>query len=408
MTAFHKQLIRPAQILLPKAAYLTAHWPVVALDQYTSQKEIWLQAEALIGTAPSTLRLILPEAFLDQAAMRGEAATKTMQEYLDRQLFDLYPDSFVLSLRHTQSGTRAGLVLCIDLEAYDYTPGSQSKIRATEETVLERIPPRQAVREQSALELSHVLLLVDDPMDSLLGPLVNKLSTLPLLYDLNLLMDGGRLQGFLVNQLQDHQHLASTLSRMEEAMKAGDLLLAVGDGNHSLAAAKASWEKQKQGLSEAQMLHHPARFALAELINLHSPALHFEPIHRLAFDATPQQVLNALKPLAPIPVDQGGDLTLIHQGSQQQHRLSQAGPGLLTQQIQALLDSAGFSLDYVHGVMALNDILKSSPGTGILMPDFKKDQLFPTVKQEGRLPRKTFSMGEANEKRFYMETRRIR
>lgn len=399
--------IRPTDLLLPRAAYLDRRWPVVALDQYTSQPEIWLAAEREVGDHPSTLRMVVPEAFLDEAEARGEKVYRAMRDYLARDIFEPLKDSFVLVERATQSGKRVGLVLGIDLEEYDYAEGSQSLIRATEQTVLERIPPRLKVRERSALEVSHVMLLVDDPADSLLGPLYQKRASLKKVYDLPLMMDGGHISGWQVTDDGDHAGLARAVRALKALKKPGELLFAVGDGNHSLAAAKASWEKQKEGLNEAQREGHPARYAMVELVNLHSPALLFEPIHRMVFGADTMKLLEILAPLGPEESMRSPDLVLVGAENDLPLTLRKKGEGLVIADVQKLLDEAGLPLDYVHGEEALRDIRGKHGGTGILMPDFPKGGLFPTVQRDGRLPRKTFSMGEANEKRFYLEARRI-
>ena len=400
--------IAPATFLLPAPQHLNRFWPIIACDQYTSQPDIWQQADKEIGTHPSTLRLIVPEAFLEQTQQLSQQVAQTMQQYLQQNLLQAQPEGFILVERTTQSGARVGLVTVIDLNEYDYHADSQSLIRATEQTVLERIPPRQQVREQAAIELSHVLLLVDDPQDSLLGPLWAARDTLPQLYDLDLLMKGGHLKGWHVGREKEHAHLASTLRELKAGLQKDAPLFAVGDGNHSLAAAKATWEKTRAGLSEEEQRNHPARYAMVELVNLHSPALLFEPIHRVVFGSTLKAVQDILAPLEPYVYGCAGtDITLITDGAELPLRLQNTGGLLVTDAVQRLLDKAGLEMDYVHGVDALQDIVKEHQGVGILMPDFPKDELFPTVQQEGRLPRKTFSMGEANEKRFYLEARRI-
>ncbi|MDD4081273.1 MAG: DUF1015 family protein, partial [Eubacteriales bacterium] len=296
----------------------------------------------------------------------------------------------------------------VDLEAYDYQPRSSSLIRATEETVLERIPPRLILREQAPIELSHVLLLIDDPLDSVLGPLYSGRQSLPKLYDMPLMMNGGHIRGWRVAEAGEHARLAGALQALKDRLQPGDPLFVVGDGNHSLAAAKALWEKRKTELAPEEQAHRPARFAMAELVNLHSPALIFEPIHRLAIGVSRQAVFHALKPLDPIRDEKAPDIVLIGEEGDIPLALKNAGSQLITEAVQQALDESAMPLDYVHGDAALRGIVAAQGGTGILMPDFPKDQLFPVVKQQGRLPRKTFSMGEANEKRFYMEARRIR
>lgn len=400
--------IGPGDLLIPKQAYLNSFWPVVALDQYTSQPEVWEEAERRIGENPSTLRLVVPEAFLDEADERSEKACQMMEDYLKRDLFDRLEDSFVLLERETQSGKRIGLMVCVDLEDYDYLEGSQPLIRATEETVQSRIPPRLKVREQSKMEVSHVMLLADDPEDSLIGPLYQKRETLKKIYDLPLLMDGGQVKGWQIREEDDKKALAGRVKALKNTIQDGAFLFAVGDGNHSLATAKASWEKQKQGLSPEEQKDHPARFAMAELVNLHSEALLFEPIHRIAFDKSRQELLDILAPLSPEKTESKPDLILLDQEGDLPIKIRCDGDELAVAAVQRLLDQAQLKLDYVHGEDALREIRKKQGGTGILMPDFEKSRLFPTVQRDGKLPRKTFSMGEANEKRFYLEARRIR
>ena len=408
MTGWDKLGIRPGKILLPKGEYLNRLWPVVACDQYTSQPEVWEAVDREIGNIPSTLRLIVPEAFLAETRERSLAAAQAMSEYLKQDLFTALLDSFILVERRTQSGARLGLVALVDLEAYDYRPGSQSLIRATEETVLDRLPPRLQLREQAALELSHVMLLLDDPADSLLGPLYLARQSLPLVYDLPLLMAGGQIRGWRVAPGEASARVAEALGALLDRLSPGAPLFAVGDGNHSLAAAKAFWEAQKAGLTRAEQARHPARFALAELVNLRSPALLFEPIHRMAFGVGQEAVLEVLAPLGPVHQAEGFDIVLIGDKGDLPLALKNTGGQLITEALQRRLDEAALPLDYVHGEEALRQIAAQRGGTGILMPDFPKDQLFPVVRQYGRLPRKTFSMGEANEKRFYLEARRIR
>lgn len=408
MTDWRAAGICPPDVLLPRAPFLGRFWPVVALDQYTSQPEAWEAAEREIGAHPSTLRLVVPEAFLEETEARSRKVNEAMADYLRRDLFYTLPGSFILVERETQSGKRVGLVASVDLEEYDYAPGSRSLIRATEETVLDRIPPRLKVREQSALELSHVMLLIDDPDDSVLGPLYLKRETLPPVYDVPLLMGGGRVRGWRVSREEDHARLASGLTALREGLPSGGMLYAVGDGNHSLAAAKASWEKQKAGLTLQEQEGHPARYAMVELVNLHSPALLFEPIHRIVFGADRQKLMDVLSPLGPVRDAESPDIVLVG-GSVEDVPLAlkSAGEGLVTEAVQRLLDAAALPLDYVHGEAALREIAAARNGTGILMPEFPKKSLFPIVQKNGRLPRKTFSMGEAHEKRFYMEARKI-
>ena len=399
--------IRPASFLLPRKEHLNHFWPIIACDQYTSQPEIWQEADRQIGTRPSTLRLIIPEAFLDRTEELNRKAIAAMNDYLARDLFDELPPGIILVERQTQSGTRLGLVVTVDLEEYEYLAGSRSLIRATEQTVMSRIPPRIKLRMQSAVELSHVLLVVDDREDKLLNRLAAMTEDFQLLYDLELLMQGGRIRGWHIGPGPAQEMLSSTLTALKAALPAQTPLYAVGDGNHSLAAAKANWMRVKGSLSPEEWESHPARFATVELTNLHSPAMVFEPIHRVVFGSSQQAVEDALAGLEPVVSQEAPDITLVADGKNIPLALPGAKGRLVIDAVQEALDHARFTLDYVHGDEALHEIVDKEGAVGILMPDFPKDQLFPTVVRDGRLPRKTFSMGEANEKRFYLEARKI-
>lgn len=400
--------IRPASFLLPSGQALSRLWPVIALDQYTSQPEVWREAEKEIGDAPSTLRLIVPEAFLSETEARSQAVAAAMKRYLADKVLAPTEEGFILVERETQSGKRVGMVMTIDLEAYDYHPGGRSLIRATEETVLDRIPPRLKVREQAPIELAHVMLLIDDPKDAVLGPLYQARQDLPLLYDLDLLMRGGHIKGWMIKEEALQARLAESLTRMKAALKDDELLYAVGDGNHSLASAKALWDKIKPGLSEAEKDSHPTRYAMVELVNLHSPALIFEPIHRVIFQQDQQALLRCLAPLKPAKDDKAPHITLVSKEGKLPLRLSLPESQLVLAAVQPLLDAEKYQIDYVHGEDATKEVALRHQGVGIILPEFQKPQLFPAVQRDGRLPRKTFSMGEANEKRFYLEARYIR
>ena len=407
MTNWRPLGIQPASFLLPRQPTLNPFWPVIACDQYTSPNEVWEELAQKVAGRPSSLQLIIPEAFLDRTEQLEAQALAAMQDYVARDLFEQLPPGFILVERCTQSGCRLGLMMNLDLEQYEYKAGSTSLIRATEQTVLSRIPPRLRLREKALLELSHVLLLADDKEDSLIGPLSGMKDSFRLLYDIELLMGGGRLRGWHIGPGLAQQQLAQALAAKKAALLPHTPLFVVGDGNHSLAAAKASWEHQKAGLSLQERENHPARFASVELVNLHDPALVFEPIHRVVFGASLAQVRSALEALALGPCKAAPDIYLLAEGQTQALCLNREAGRLLVEAVQEGLDQVGFALDYVHGEQALKDIVARERAVGILMPAFPKDLLFPTVIKEGRLPRKSFSMGQANEKRFYMEARKI-
>ncbi|NLV58545.1 MAG: DUF1015 domain-containing protein [Clostridiales bacterium] len=413
-------LVRTGEWLLPKDGVNLATWACVACDQYTSQREYWEKAAELVGDKPSTLKLILPECYLEGAEERIPKIHQEMKKYLeDGVLEGKACGGLILTVRTTPSGNRVGLVVLIDLEGYDYRPGSASLIRATEGTILERIPPRLAVRRGAALEMSHVLMLLDDPERSVVEPLYEKCRQLPCLYDFPLMMGGGRVAGYAVANPQDIQGVYTALGQLKAGLQ-GDkpLLYAVGDGNHSLAAAKAYWEELKPGLSAEKQECHPARFALVELENIHEEALVFKPIHRLVTGYAPEALLEDWRSYAEsrgmsLEGGKGSQEILCVYGEMEKLvRVDHSPQMLAVGTLQAFLDNwlpdhPGVKLDYIHGDDTLRALARQEGAMGFLLPKPHKDSLFATVRKEGVLPRKTFSMGEANEKRYYLETRRL-
>lgn len=413
----------PAEILLPHgAAYET--WSVVACDQYTSQPEYWNGVERFVGDTPSTLRLTLPEAYLSAGDVdkRVAAINETMRAYLAQGLLRSIGSHFVYVERTLRGGAvRSGLVGMVDLERYDYHKGSQSLIRATEGTVLERIPPRVRVREGAALELPHIMLLIDDPSDTVLGPLKAQSAGFPTLYDFDLMQQSGHLKGF---QVQDAaaQGVNAALAALGDpaafeekygVKDKGVLLFAVGDGNHSLATAKECYEQLKKRLPENEWKNHPARYALVELNNVHDPALEFEPIHRVAFDVEPQALLRALGEYYDISFEpcKGQSFEFLAGGERRRVWVKNPPSNLAVGTLQAFLDDYtakhGGTVDYIHGEDVVEQLSGKPGNAGFLLPAMQKSELFPTVILDGALPRKTFSMGNACDKRFYLESRRI-
>ena len=397
--------IHTGRFLLPDQKYTNPHWPVVACDQYTSQQEYWEKRSEEIGSDPSTLRLILPECWLGEAKERVPAIQQAMREYLEHNVLSRAVDGLVLIRRKIATGDRWGILITVDLECYDFSPDSQSLIRPTEGTITERIPPRLAVRAGAPLELSHILLLADDPQATLIEPLAALKDELPELYDLELSGNGGHLTGWAVT---DENLLRGFFSAVDALEAHSDgLSFAVGDGNHSLATARAHWLNVRETLSEEERLNHPARYAMAELINLHDPALVFEPIHRVVFDAAPSAVLDALKPCEPVMDTEHPDFVLVHEKGDYPLRIGKPLHELPVGTLQKLLDKAGFHIDYIHGEDAVRGLVHNDHAVGLLLPAIDKHSLFPAVRQNGPLPRKCFSMGEAHEKRYYMEARAI-
>ena len=423
---FEQTAFFPADILLPQVSEMEK-WPVVACDQFTSQPEYWENAEKIVGDAPSALRLVLPEAYLNSAEVNRRIAgiNASMEGYLANGVFKTLPDSLIY-LERTQSDGRVrhGLIGCIDLEQYDFTPGSGALIRATEGTVLERIPPRVRVREHAPLELPHVMLLIDDPNGTVIEPLAGETGRMETLYDTELMLGGGHVKGWrLTDEQMSRAAAALNALKSPEVMAekygmagAAPLLFAVGDGNHSLATAKACYEKLKKETPEAQWASLPARYALVEVVNLHDDALTFEPIHRVLFHVDGQDLWAAFRafyPAAHTGAGAGHTVEVCGQGLDGAWTVPAPSAQLAVGTLQAFLDDyckrrPEVEIDYIHG----DDVarkLGSQPGNlGFLLPPMGKDQLFRTVMTDGVLPRKTFSMGEAQDKRYYLEARKIR
>lgn len=402
---FQDSPIRCGAFLLPAPEYMEK-WPVVACDQYTAETAYWDKTAEIVCDAPSSLRLILPEAYLHEDDGRIADIHKTMQKYVDEGFFTRCVNGMVLVERTTESGVRVGVVAAVDLEEYDYTRGAKPQVRPTEGTVTERIPPRLRVREGAAVELSHVLLLIDDPARTVIEPLYDMRDKLPLLYDLQLMQGGGHLRGWAIEEGKLTQQLEENLLKLKETLAADSPLIAVGDGNHSLATARAHWLNVREGLTEEERKTHPARFAMAEMENLHCEALIFEPIHRLVFGKTAEEVLSIL---AGAEVTEGAyDALIVGEKGDIPLVFKEPLHPLPVGTVQMLLDQhKDVKIDYIHGENAVRELVKADHGTGILLPAMDKSLLFPAVAQGGVLPRKTFSMGEAYEKRYYMETRKI-
>lgn len=418
--------MRPANILLPKAGTDMTKWAVVACDQFTSQPEYWEEVDRIAGDAPSTLRLILPESKLNDANVEKHIAdiNRSMADYLSRDIFQTLKDSVIYIERTQSDGTvRPGLVAAVDLEKYDYTPGSGSLIRATEGTVLERIPPRVRVRKDAPIELPHVMLLIDDPKKICVEPITAAKESMEVLYDFELMMKGGRLKGWKLNEEQI-DGLAAALERLssDEAMQhkyglggVPPLLFAVGDGNHSLATAKTCYENLKKVTPEDQWADLPARYALVEIENLHDDALKFEAIHRVVFGVEPEKLIAAFMEFYPNAHEgQGVGHTIAYTYASGTGYLTVPNPrvqlpvGTLQNFLDAYLKEHGGEVDYIHGE-AVTDELGAKPGNiGFKLPAMGKDQLFKTVIADGVLPRKTFSMGHAEDKRYYVEGRKIK
>ncbi|OQB15957.1 MAG: hypothetical protein BWY15_00083 [Firmicutes bacterium ADurb.Bin193] len=413
MSSFKDVGFRPADILIPKNIDMEK-WSVVACDQYTSQPEYWSKVERFVGDAPSTLHIVFPEIYLDSGnlAARTDSIDKNMYKYLNEGIFNIYKDSFIYVERTLSDGrVRRGLVGAVDLEAYDYEKGSVSLVRATEKTVPDRIPPRVKIRTDAPLELPHVMLLVDDAKFELIKPLSDSKGELDSVYDFELMQGGGHITGYYV-PLEKCAYMPEVL---EGLVSDDGLLFAVGDGNHSLAAAKECWEAVKKGLSAEQIENHTARFALAEVVNIHDSALVFEPIHRVLFGCNPQNVIEEFSKYNEGLSLSGGNSQKIgytYGGKRGSLDVTTPKNGLVLAVLQDFLDEYciknNIKIDYIHGEDVVMSLSEEKNSLGFLLPVLEKSSLLPFISSNGVLPRKAFSMGNANEKRFYLECRKIK
>ena len=412
--------------------------------QYTSEPEYWQRAQEIVDAAPSTLNLIYPEVYLNEKnpEIRIADIRKHMDGYLSGDLFEKH-EKIVYVERQTGATTRKGLMVCLDLEHYDFRKGSTSAIRATEGTILERIPPRVRIREGAPLELPHIMILIDDPENTVIGPVSKALNRHEKLYDFELMMGSGRLAGYKIGDPSIEKGVIEALTKLAGpdvfSKKYGlpretpVLLYAVGDGNHSLATAKTIWEKAKEAAPDKPaIMDSPLRYAMIELVNLHDPALVFEPIHRVLFEIAPDRyLLEEMKEFfsGRVKMNPVGTLEemkssvdtaktgihkigVIHAGGFGVLEVAKPDANLPVGTLQTFLD--GFmkskgakEIDYVHGTDAVAQLGKKTGNMGFYLPAINKADLFKTVILDGALPRKTFSMGEAWEKRFYMEARKI-
>jgi hypothetical protein len=432
-------------ILLPNKNQNMSRWSVVACDQYTSEPEYWKSVSEAIENSPSTYHLIYPEVFLDhesetQKQSRIKTINHKMETYLSRNIFTEYTDSMILVERTSPDGKkRIGLMVSLDLERYDFSKNSQSLIRATEGTIVERLPPRIKIRENACLELPHIMVLIDDPSKTVIEPLYEKIVSTEPVYSFNLMMDSGYLNGWKISDDESIGQFAQnlltladpTLFQQKHQTDASKdvVLFAVGDGNHSLATAKSCWENLKKTLPETDLIDHPARYALVEIVNVHDEGLYFEPIHRILFNADFEEFTEQMKTyfeekgcFFERSSDMDKPINVMDKPIHILPFITESGTGcfvigkplytLEVATLQSFLDVWMINhpesiIDYVHG----DDVtarLGSKPGNiGFFLPVMNKNDLFHTVIVDGALPRKTFSMGEAHEKRFYTECRKI-
>lgn len=408
----------PADILIPRTNEMEK-WAVIACDQFTSDQAYWDRVRENAKGAVSTINLILPEAELGtpMEAEHTAVINATMAQYMKDNVFTTYENSYVYVERTMENGSiRKGLVGMVDLDAYEYTAGATSAIRATERTVSERIPPRQRVRRDAPIELPHILMLCDDHEKKLIEPIGEKKDRLTKLYDFDLMEGGGHIAGWLVSgedAAAFDKVLAAyseTVGEKYEGLRGTPMVFAVGDGNHSLATAKSCYEELKKNHPDADLSRHPARFALVELENIHDPALVFEPIHRVIFKTDVSKLLDAIDKEA---CAEGGYRVQWYAGDRSgticlDRAKSELAVGALQSFLDAYLKENAGEIDYIHDDDALIALSKKENTIGFLLPAMEKSQLFRGVIADGVLPRKTFSMGHSREKRYYLEGRKIK
>jgi len=420
MSIYKKIGIAAPEIMLPVEGTDLEKWAVIACDQYTSEPGFWQTADSMVGDFPSALRLILPEYYLpveteEQQSKRLADIKNSAEKYLNEGILKKLPAGFILTDRSTSlHPSRKGIMLAIDLEAYSFRPEDKALVRATEGTVLERIPPRVKIRSNSPVELPHVMLLIDDPQGSVIEKAweMAELQNIPAVYDTDLMQDCGHIKGVFV---QEGSSVADSIVNALESLldNNGDgLLFLVGDGNHSLASAKAYWESVKETISDDEKEDHPARFALVEVVNIHDKGLDFEPIHRVVLGVSQSQLLetvNAKYGDALSSEENAQSFIVIGGEGSSDIRVSFKNPPhpLAVGTCDSVLKELGYTnVDYIHGEDSLRSL--SGANCGIMLPPISKDTFFETVARDGIFPRKTFSMGEAFEKRFYLEARVIR
>lgn len=422
--------LRPADIMIPRKDVDLKKWAVVACDQYTSEKEYWKDVEDYVGDSPSTLKLIFPECYLEDgdSEKRIKDINSTMASYMYKGLFDTYENCFFLVKRTCGNTSRLGLMAALDLDRYSWEKDSKSLIRATEGTILSRIPPRKAIRKDAGLEIPHIMVLISDAKEKIIENLYAKKDKLEKVYETDLMKNGGKVEAYLVNKDEDLQFILKAFENLTASLDPSNpLLFAMGDGNHSFATAKSCWEDIKKNLSEEERKNHPARFCLVELENIFDPGLVFESIHRVLFNVPEEVFLSELEKnakgieyetvkckncIASRLVDQS--IQGFGYCTENKHvyvRIKNPVSNIAAGTIQRILDSLiekGYQVDYIHGLDVTDKLGSEKGNIGIFLPAIDKATFFDTIIKDGALPRKTFSMGEANEKRYYMECRKIK
>lgn len=413
------------RILLPRPDVDLHKWAVIACDQFTSQPEVWKALERSIGDSPSTLHCIYPECYLGSPdeEERINRIHQKMREYLDRGILRETEPGLVLVERETPYTRRRGMVIALDLEQYDYRPGTKPLIRPTEQTVLERLPPRVKIRRGAQIEFPHTLVLLNDSHTQVVDTLFELFThTLPT-YDVDLLLEAGRVRGWFVPETKAKNILEGLI---RQTLEHNSFLYAVGDGNHSLASAKSFWEELKLQLPPQQQATHPARYTLVELVSLFHTGIQFHPIHRILYHVEPSQFLEFLRAYFPVNIQTARSFSELKNkvaehpfliglvGQEKLHTVQFIEPAAPTvvEVVQMAVESYRSSrpdirVDYIHGDESLRSLILEQNTLGIYLPGLPREQLFPLIEAQGVLPRKAFSIGEAVEKRFYLEGRKI-
>ncbi|MGM9522489.1 MAG: DUF1015 domain-containing protein [Oscillospiraceae bacterium] len=402
-----KSAFVPADILIPAGADME-DWSVIACDQFTSERDYWNSVRERTVGKLSTYHMILPEAYLNDAPIMDMAAgvNSVMESYLSAGVFETIKQSFIYVERTVTGGVRRGLVGALDLEAYDFSINSGSPVRASEKTVVERLPARMLIRESAPLELPHAMVLIDDREKCVVEPLKKRVSSMRKLYDFELMEGGGHIRGYQVSG-ETAAEVMTALERLAQS----DVQIVIGDGNHSLAAAKELWEKIKQSLAPEQIAAHPARFALVELNNVYDPGVHFEPIHRIVFNTTPDKLLEVMNEKLTCP--DGHEVEYVVSGRKAgKLRIRGKSFGSMIEQLQSFLEEyaavSDGSIDYIHDEEAVLRLTEEQGSIGFLLPVMDKEELFSTVIADGVFPKKSFSIGHARDKRYYLECRKIK
>ncbi len=432
MNLFKNYGITIPYILLPNKEVDLEKWAVIACDQYTQDTEYWNKASQITEGSPSTLNLILPEVYLhdtEKKDMYIKNIHDTMMEYTKNNIFT-EEKSFVYVERKSEYGRlRKGLVVAIDLEAYDWKPFTKNLIRSTEATIIDRIPPRVAIRKGASLESPHIMLLVNDPNKELVEKIGKTVSSNEKKYDTDLMLKGGHISGWSITRDEDFISIEKSLASIAKQNTDADgsvFMFAVGDGNHSLATAKAVWDDIKEKCADTE--NASERYALIEIVNIFDEGLTFEPIHRVLFNTNSEKLITFIKKQWNVEcttfesfdeverfiAKNPSSFALMNSidGKNYITCISTDKEGLLVSYLQPLLDEylslqENCDIDYIHGSDELCRLAQKENTIGLFLPPIEKDSFFATIEKNGPLPRKSFSMGEADEKRFYMECRKL-